>query len=740
MSPRAPHVRITPRELGEFLIGGGLIGVTSLLLIGLAMRQGAGAWSVVTWVVALLLALMLGWAFWLTHLVQRQRTALMQGSALLNEAHTQHLETISQLQRFSNQWDTLLHNIQDAVLIADYDSGQFQEANPAASRLFGYSAAEFQVLKGRDLSPPEAIVRVQALSQRITREGFASEARMPLVTRSGVQFWGELNITVFEVHGRKLIFNIIRDITARVRDEGELIAAKDAAEAANQAKTAFLTNMSHEIRTPLNAVIGLHHLLLNTPLQPQQQDYLDQAHQAARHLLHLLNDVLDMSRIESGRIELESAPFALGELLESVLSPLASGAAQKQLTLSLDASADLPAHLLGDPLRLSQVLVNLLSNAIKFTEEGEVTLRVQALQQAQNRHLIGFCVQDTGIGIGPEALAQLFEPFSQADVSTTRRYGGSGLGLSISHHLVSLLGGHLEVESLPGRGSSFYFSLWLEATTPQAKALAPAPSALQPLFQGQRILLVEDQPINQWVARELLSNAQLEVDIASNGEMALQALARANYDLVLMDLHMPVMDGLSATQQLRSQPRWQHLPVIAMTADALSGGRESALKAGMNDYVTKPIEPETLFAVLQRWLPASPQTPLPEPETPPAAPLHQPAPPVVPPLDTERALRRAGGNRALYNSLLEDFAADLPAQIADLEHALADPKLALERAHALKGAAANLGARLLAAALARLEKSLKENAPPGADWQDCQAEAAALPGLVSAYLQTKPTP
>ena len=517
----------------------------------------------------------------------------------LVEAEQKKLDQRLRDQQFYTR--SLIESNIDALMTTD-PSGIITDVNKQMEALTGCTRDELIGAPFKSyFTDPE---RAEAGIKLVLSEKKVTDYELTACARDGKQTVVSYNATTFYDRGRTLqgVFAAARDVTERKRFEAELQQAKAVAESASQSKSDFLASMSHEIRTPMNAIIGIADLLAKTALSPEQNKYVQIFRRAGDNLLHLINDILDLSKVEASQLELERTGFSLHDLLEKVTEMVAVRAHDKGLSLVCEIAPNMPTDLIGDPTRLRQVLLNLLGNAIKFTEFGEVALRVTPDGDSSVIGTLRFTISDTGVGIPSEKLDAVFERFTQADSSTTRRFGGSGLGLTISKRLVELMGGRIWVASVVGKGSAFSFAvpleIWAGATRRAAMPVGTGPA---PPLPALHILLVEDSPDNRTITVAYLQDTPYRVDIAENGAIACEKFAAGDYDMVLMDRQMPVMDGLTATRAIRKWEQANHrppTPIIALTAAALKGDREKCIAAGCTAFLTKPIKQEVLLQTI----------------------------------------------------------------------------------------------------------------------------------------------
>ncbi|NCA68678.1 MAG: response regulator [Sphingobacteriia bacterium] len=834
--------------------------------------------------------LLLLWVLSLRRLVGRRTREILryqdQLEQLVEERTTQLRSTTANLEKLVGEQRTLFDSVPVGIVLAR--QGVILRCNRRLEELLGYEPGaliglSLSLCGGIDDPDPQAT----AESWRRLKRGEHNSHEIRLTRQDQTRFWARVTSRLLDPEQPlKGVLGIIVDIEQEHATAEALREAKELAESAARVKSEFLANMSHEIRTPMNAILGLAHLALKTELTTKQLGYLTRIQSSGQHLLGIINDILDLSKIEAGKLNLEQTDFVLDGLLSNLGSLIGEKAAEKGLELIFEIAPQVPTWLHGDPLRLGQILINYANNAVKFTERGEILVRVELLREEGQRLLLHFSVHDTGIGMTPEQQTRIFTPFEQGDSSTTRQYGGTGLGLSIVKRLTELMGGEAGVESRPGEGSTFWFTAWVSRGTTaeprprlhddllgqrilvvddheqtrlvlarilehlrfrvdavadgQAAAAAvaradqdgasyavvcldqqmPGWSGLQTaqairalavrhqprllmvtalgqdapseaaehagikriihkpvtpseLFdailnalqgertgvetqdsnapheresrssalRGTRLLLVEDNEINRLVAREILEHAGFAVATASHGREALERLRGGeSFALVLMDMQMPVMDGLEATRRIREQPELADLPILAMTANALEQDRQRCLDAGMNDFIAKPIDPEQLWRTLLRWIetPQGGDTPWGESTARPHPPSGtEPAlPRAIMGLDMALGLKRHLGKLDFYRAMLGQFVSQQEETPSEIRRAIddADWQQARRLAHSLKGIAGHLGATLIQELAETLERSLIEDARNGRESSATSAQLLALAAALSALL------
>jgi len=743
---------------------------------------------------------------------------------------------------------TIIDTASDGIVVVN-EQGIIQEFSPSATRIFGYSAEEV-INNNIAMLMHESFAHVAQYTDNTIQE-------LQGLHKTGRYFDMDLSLGTAIIGGEHTFTALVRDISVRKEAEREIQLAREKAEDATQAKSDFLANMSHEIRTPMNAIIGMSYLALQTQLNKKQIDYVNKIHLSANALLGIINDILDFSKIEAGKLEIETVPFNLNDTLDNLVNIVTVNSKAKGLELLIDMQPNIPDALVGDSLRLGQILINLVNNAVKFTDQGEIIIRIQQVAQENNEVTLQFSVIDSGIGMTEQQLTKLFQSFSQADASTTRKYGGTGLGLTISKTLSKLMGGEIWAESTFGEGSTFCFTACFTTTAESKPTLSSAlinikalpvlvvddsPAAREILhnlcdslqfqtdvassgaealekiqiaeqqeqpfkvilcdwkmpmmdglqlakeikqdtrlqhppkiimltaydhdklhqqagdlqldgcltkpvnasalldatltalgnqaltannsshkldlngsaaLQGAHILLVEDNPINQQIAVELLEIAGLQVSVADNGQIALDKVLSNEFDAVLMDIQMPIMDGYTATTEIRKHPEKANLPIIAMTANAMRGDKEKCLAAGMNDHLPKPIDPQAMYKALCKYIDPTALTPSELPLKAVQPTTHADlAPPELPGFDVEKAIARMGGNINMYNKTLAKVVETESDAMQRLAKSLQEGnnESAIRIAHTIRGIAANIGASALAKQAEQLELALTDEA------------------------------
>jgi PAS domain S-box-containing protein len=614
-------------------------------------------------------------------------------------------------------------------MIALTRDGARTYVSPAARRLYGYEPEELLGTAVESFVHPDDLPVLAAASEQVSATGEALVTYRAR-TKSGEMVWIEASWRRFSTPAKTEpdLVVVARDVTQRVKYEEALRAAKEHADAANHAKSSFLAHMSHEIRTPMNGILGMNHLLLATELDPQQREYATTIGDSASSLLRIIDDILDESKLEAGKVEIENAVFDLAKTVDDVAAILMPRAAQKCVRLGVAVSLAACGSFNGDAIRLRQILLNIAGNAVKFTDRGRVELDVAIACEIGDSAVVRFEVADTGVGIEPEAQASLFEKFTQADVSISRRYGGTGLGLSIAKQLVELMGGSIGFSSVVGQGTVFCFEIPLQRaeSAPPVKAVAEARPA--PVHRALDVLIAEDNKVNQHLAQLIMVHAGHRVDLADNGRQAVEAASAKDYDVILMDVQMPELDGIAATRQIRALPgRAGNVPIVALTSHAMSGTREEVLAAGMDDYVSKPFEAPVLLAKLQHLVAFRSAG---EQRVASGAVQHGDA--AAPRFDrTKLDALSAATSASAFGTLLVSLIDGLEQRLAMIHRQIDAGLLAAagREAHDLVAITGNLGAMRMSTLARKLEFACK-----GGDAEKCRAAAVALAAEAEAAL------
>jgi PAS domain S-box-containing protein len=624
-------------------------------------------------------------------------------------------------------------SIATGVYIAD---GPCVLANEAYAQLIGATREQLQSQNFRQIKLWQELGMLDTCLKALET---GERQHLELHSRSsfGKEVWTDCLILPLTLKGKPHLLIQFHDLTEINRVAQVMQQEREKAETANRAKSDFLANMSHEIRTPMNAVIGLSQLMEDTQLDAKQRDYVERISSSSKALLGILNDVLDYSKIEAGHLQIEAVDFSVGNLLKNTADLFSFTCSEKNIKLIFDSGSTVPCMLKGDPLRIGQVLHNLVGNALKFTSSGEIHVTLDTEPADDDTLRLNVSVRDTGIGMTPEQTARLFHAFEQADTSTTRKYGGTGLGLSICKRLVGLMGGDISVVSHPDIGSTFRFHILVKTSTAietpsiQNTDLTDITkgqhwSSLTASVRGARILLVEDNMTNQLVATEFLSNMGMLVELANDGQEAVELVKQNQYDLVLMDLQMPVMDGFEAALAIRATEKGHELPIVAMTAAAMVKDKQATEAVGMNDHLSKPIEAEKLAHILLRWLPQR-VTPVPASVASNFSDLGDDTPFNLPGLDLDTAVRLLDNRWSLMRMVCTAFVRDFSTAVEQLDACLqqGDLKGALRIAHSVKGVAPTIGA----AELHQLAKTFEQELKDGKTTQRTAFENALMQAL-----------